>query len=277
MRVKIMYYLNYESLDFSSDFMFGRIVSTDMNICKAILEMTLQKKILTIRLAQTQKTIDLRYDAKSIRLDVYAEGTDAVYDVEMQVANPRNLPQRSRYYQGAMDLNLIQRGGEYGQLRPSYVIFICRFDPFGAGLYQYSFENTCREARGILLGDGAYKIFLNTKGSAGQVSSQLKELLCYIERREFPASPQGQVLIRQIEAALAAARNNRDWRKDYMTLEMLKNECRAEGRAEGRNEFLRQLVSKKLAKGESAAQIAGEVEETLEAVQEIIDDLKRRG
>ena len=40
-------------------------------------------------------------------------------------------------------------------------------------------------------------------------------------------------LVNDLALALADARSRDEWRNDYMSIEMLKNECRAEGRAEG--------------------------------------------
>ena len=50
-------------------------------------------------------------------------------------------------------------------MRPSYVIFICTFDPFGKSLYRYSFRNVCREDGTLELRDEAYKLFF-TEGHA---------------------------------------------------------------------------------------------------------------
>ena len=46
----------------------------------------------------------------------------------MQVSQKSNFPKRMRYYQGMIDLNLIERGADYNVLRKSYIIFICPFD-----------------------------------------------------------------------------------------------------------------------------------------------------
>lgn len=64
---------------------------------------------------------------------------------EMQVSQKSNFPKRIRYYQGMIDLNLIERGADYNDLRKSYIIFICPFDVFEKGLHKYTFENQCME------------------------------------------------------------------------------------------------------------------------------------
>ncbi|MFI3202350.1 MAG: Rpn family recombination-promoting nuclease/putative transposase [Eubacteriales bacterium] len=78
-----------------------------------------------------QKTIKPLYKGKGIRLDVYvADEEHTVYNIEMQTYDAKELPQRTRYYQGIMDMESLQQGSEYEKLNQSYIIFICTFDLF---------------------------------------------------------------------------------------------------------------------------------------------------
>lgn len=56
---------------------------------------------------------DITSDGKSMRLDVYVKDGDGVtvtvYDLEIQTTSQDDLPQRLRYYQGMIDLNLIEK------------------------------------------------------------------------------------------------------------------------------------------------------------------------
>ena len=80
------------------------------------------------------------------RLDVYVEDeAGTVYDVEIQTEAKKGLPKRTRYYQGVIDLHILEKGEDYTALRKSFVIFICTYDPFGKDRYIYTFENRCRE------------------------------------------------------------------------------------------------------------------------------------
>ncbi len=38
------------------------------------------------------------------------------------------------YYQGMIDLNILEKGEDYRNLKKSYVIFICTFDQYGKGV-----------------------------------------------------------------------------------------------------------------------------------------------
>ena len=103
-------YKRIEELEIWDDFMFGAVMS-NKELCKHLLEIILQKKIKDIRYTELQKAINLQYDAKSIRLDVYVEDdTESVYNIEIQTTNEKNLPKRSRYYQGMIDLNVLDKG-----------------------------------------------------------------------------------------------------------------------------------------------------------------------
>ena len=62
----------YEELGFTNDFMFSRIMQ-DKKICKPFLEMILGIKIDHIEYLESQKTIDLKVDAKSVRLDIFVD------------------------------------------------------------------------------------------------------------------------------------------------------------------------------------------------------------
>lgn len=62
----------------------------------------------------------------------------------------------------------------------------------------------------------------------GIVSSELRELLEYIDSSRIPEGSSNP-LIKELDDALVKARSNEEWRHDFMTLELLKRECREEG------------------------------------------------
>lgn len=162
-----MNHKKFEDLELKDDFIFGKVMS-QKELCKETLEILLGITIDDIQYFDTQKSIDITYEGKSIRLDFYVtDNKDTVYDAEMQqesnTSTKKELPKRSRYYQGIIDLNLIEKGIPYSKLNQSFVIFICTYDPFNKGLYRYTFQNTCQEDTNIFLGDETTKIFLILK------------------------------------------------------------------------------------------------------------------
>lgn len=265
---------DYQTLGLSNDFMFGRIMQNE-KLCKPFLEQILGIKIHHIKYIEHQKTIDEKIDSRGIRMDIYVDDGRTVYNCEMQTVMNRNLPRRSRYYQSQIDVNLLAKGEDYWNLKKSFVIFICTFDPFGEDAYVYTFENMCREYSSLALQDDAVKVFLNTKGRKGIVSSELRELLEYIDSSRIPEGSSNP-LIKELDDALVKARSNEEWRHDFMTLELLKRECREEGREEGleagRAEKTRQVVINMLKNGIDEAVIANIAEITIYDVQKIKEE-----
>jgi len=96
-----------------------------------------------------------------------------IYYTEMQKNNTYNLSKRSRYYQALMDVSLLEPGSvDFNRLNDTCFILIAPFDIFGRGLYRYTFEGVCRECPDLKLGDGALRIFINTKGKNREDFSQ---------------------------------------------------------------------------------------------------------
>lgn len=96
----------------------------------------------------------------------------------MQKDNTGNLIRRSRYYQAQLDVSLLEPGSiDFNLLNDSCFIMIAPFDIFGRGLYRYTFEGTCRECPDLKIGDGAVRVFINTKGSNWKDFSCNMELL----------------------------------------------------------------------------------------------------
>lgn len=169
---------NWEELGISNDFLFGKIMQ-DQELCRELIQIILPDlKISHITYPEQQKSITPGIDAHGVRLDVYvADNRDTVYDIEMQVCDTKELPRRSRYYQGMIDLQLIDRGQHYKRLNQSYIIFICLFDLYGQGRHIYTFENICKEDNRLSMGDGTVKIFLNTQGTLDDADRRLKAFL----------------------------------------------------------------------------------------------------
>ena len=153
----------WERLSIQDNFIFQRVMQ-NVKLCKWLLERILKVKIREIRYSDTEKSIGIRLDSKAVRLDVYVEDEiGTVYNIEMQTTKGRDgeLPRRTRYYQGMIDMDLLGKGVYYDDLRQSYIIFICTFDLFGLDERIYTFCNRCMEQPEFELGDGTTKIFLN--------------------------------------------------------------------------------------------------------------------
>lgn len=223
----------YDELKFTDDFLFCRILSSNLELCKKLLEIILNKQIKSVALATAQKSEQMLVDGKGIRLDVYVEGENEVYNIEMQTSNNPNLAKRARYYQGMNDVYMLQRAANYKQLKPTYIIFICMFDMFDRGLPIYTFSNKCLECPGLELGDEAYKIFVNPFGRTDGMTDALKKFLNFLINGEAEDS-----FTKDLKENVEKAKCSEEWRSEFMTLAMKLDEEREVGRAEGRAEGL---------------------------------------
>ena len=228
---------DFEELQIKDDFMFG-IVMREPLFCKQFLERVLGVKISRINYPDYQKTIDLKADAKGIRLDIYVWDEEGnIYDIDMQASEKKNIPKRIRYYQGMVDLNILKKGEDYKKLKRSFIIFVCTFDVFKEGRHIYTFENRCLQNPGLVLGDDTVKIILNTKGTMDDVTPELKRLLDYIDNNE----PEDEYT-RELEKEVESVKKNEKWRLNYMTLQMRYQEIYEEGKEEGRKEAVSEYI-----------------------------------
>lgn len=226
----------FQELDLSNSFLFSAALE-DEETCQLVLEIILGCKVPKVKV-HAEHSILVNSEFKSVRLDIYASDEMQVnYNLEAQNENEGNLAKRSRFYQAEMDVSSLKPGEDYHNLKPSYVIFICSFDPFGEELYRYTFEERCLE-RDIALGDGAKKIFLSTKGkNEDEVPKELVHFLKYIEEStsEYVSTITDESIIRLHEKVMELKK----WRKleaRYMTVEewanIRANKERKERRAE---------------------------------------------
>ena len=62
----------------------------------------------------------------------------------------------------------------------------------------------------ILLQDETYKIFINTKGTKGNVSDDFKDLMDYFNNSEVVKNSKNP-LVHSIDSTVKTARNNKEW------------------------------------------------------------------
>ncbi len=81
--------------------------------------------------------------------------------------------------------------------------------------------------------------------------------------------------IRKLQESIREVKSSREMGARYMTFEEYLKEEREEAREEGAKNKLISQAKKKLAKGQSVEQIADALEETVETIQEIMDELSK--
>ena len=126
-------------------------------------------------------------------------------------------------------------------------------------------------------GDGAVRIFLNTRGTDREgISGELVELLEYIEHtneKRRVKSPRIEKLKNNVEkikqSGEVSVRYMQAWEEKIYDRMEGREEGIAIGR-DGRQEMLISLIRKKLAKGKTPEEIAEELEESPETIEGLI-------
>ncbi len=131
-------------LPFTDDRIFMNVMRSP-KICRALLELILpNEEIGAIRLKksdnplidnseidegavenfehrETQKTLKLEADAHGVRFNAFVASSKLWADIEMQTDNDSKIDKRARYYHANMDLDFLEQGQSYENLKPSYV------------------------------------------------------------------------------------------------------------------------------------------------------------
>lgn len=173
----------FKDLNLLDRFLFAEAMEDQQNM-ELLLDIILNQETHLKQPTQTEKELRRTNENRQVRLDVYTvDEKDVIYDAEPQKTNTKNLPKRSRLYQGLIDSNLLPPGSvDFNALNMVVIILITPFDIFGHELYKYTFHMKCEEIPELQLDDGATRIFLNTHGKHPElVSEELIELLKYIE------------------------------------------------------------------------------------------------
>ena len=232
---------NRRDIPLENDAMFAEVMRRK-DLCIGLLETIFEgRRIRDIVYEdglspEAQKYIAFNPGNKSIRLDVYFEDGDTVYDIEIQKADKGNLPKRTRMYSSMMDANMLDKGLEYEELKDSYVIFICMFDPFEKGLARYTFRSICEEAEGLPLGDGRCIMFLNTKGSIGELGKDMDAFFEYLNGEVASigtGKDSGSEFVEMVDNYVLDINGDEDWRQGYMKYELNLIEKYKEGMASG--------------------------------------------
>ena len=145
---------------------------------------------------------------------MYVRGSDRVIDCEMQASRAPSIGRRMRYYQGALDASVLPKGGKYRDLPESYIVFLCRQDPFRRGIPRYSMEPACREDPTVKIESDMRWLVLNASAFEREQDPALRSLLCYIEDGTVDESDE---LVRAIDAKVDALNESDEVREMVWT------------------------------------------------------------
>ena len=259
-----------KDLNLMDKFLFDEAMEDKDNM-KTLLDIVLGQDTHLKYPPQTEKEFRNSKENRQIRLDVYAiDEDDVVYDTEPQKQNTKNLPKRSRLYQGLIDSNLLPPGSiDFNALNTVIIIMIMPFDLFGYELYQYTFRMKCEEISELELEDGATRIFLNSHGKHPEfVNPELIELLEYMEKStDTVAKKCESKRIHQMHERITKLKSSKEMEIKYMQKWEEKEIERQEPYAEG------ERVGEKRGRTEGETRINKLTKYLLE--QERTEDLKK--
>ena len=234
----------YENISFTNNFAFCKVMQNE-EICREVIETLLHIKVGRLEYKSFEKDLKLEIDKRGIRLDVYIADSDRVFDLEMQTTDKKNLGCRMRYYQSLIDAELLDKGANFNDLKESNIIFFCTFDPFRKGLPQYTFCNSCEELPDLKLDDKCKKIAYNVNAFEKVDDEKIRKLLEFISTGKSETT-----LTNKICKELKRVQGNEEWRAEYMTWEMLKQDTYDSGFSAGEERGRNEGISLGITQGE---------------------------
>ena len=237
---------SFDDLDITDPIMFG-LVFSNKHIAQPFIEHLLGIKIEHLESPNPEAVLSYDAEHKGVRYDVYARETNEhgetvrSFDLEMQMVDTKELPQRARYYQSICDGVALSKGDFYTNLREQYIIFLCPMDIFGHGFPVYHFENRAREDANITLNDLTFKNFYIFRKYEEFDDPVVKAYMKYFATKDAD-SRETETINDQVSYYKADTLI----RNKYMTYEFDLHESKEEGRAEGRAEGKAEEAAKAL-------------------------------
>lgn len=223
----------FDELDITDPIMFG-LVFSNKDIAQPFIEHLLDIKIDHLETPTPEAVLSFDANHKSVRYDVFARETNEngetirVFDIEMQMMDTKELPQRARYYQSVCDGVALAKGDFYTSLKPQYILFLCPMDIFKGGLPAYHFENRAKENTNITLNDLTFKNFYIFSKYEKFADPVVKAYMKYFATRNADSNE-----TETIKNKVSFFKTDTFTRSKYMTYEYDLHEREEKGKAEG--------------------------------------------
>ena len=137
---------------------------------------------------------------------------------------------------------------------PTFIIFICIFDFFENGNYVYTFKKRCLEDLELELPDKATTMILNTKGTHGDISKDIKSFYDYVNNHIVTTD-----FTKQIDDEISYLKLDTKVRREFMLMEARLLDERREGIAEGEANANIATAKRMLAKGCYSLEVIAEL------------------
>lgn len=188
----------------------------------------------------------------SVRLDVYVKDSDKIFDIEIQTGNYEDLILRSRYYLSASDVATTKRRTKYRELKETFIIFICKDDPFGKGCSRYTKISQFEETDNIPYDDKTHNVFYNCSGWQNEQNKDVRDVLKFIYGLKSDSD-----FIQKMEFAVDDAKANSILKDEYMYFEDILEDEKEEARAAGMKIGLAEGKAEGIQQGRAEGHTAG--------------------
>ena len=227
-----------DQLTFTDNGIFQAVLHNP-DVCAEIVERLLHVSIEKVEYPELEKQIAPFYTTKGVRLDVYLKDKNKIIDVEMQSYSMDSLGKRTRYYQSMIDMDSLMKGEDYTELKDSYILFICKDDPFKNscgkhyGLPCYSFKNICCENSNVELNDNSCKVIYNASAYKEAKDERIRDFLKFVCTNE----PGKDDFTTRLSSLVEEIKENEQFRSDYAAMNLhdrdITRAAKREGIAEG--------------------------------------------
>ena len=255
----------WDELTIADNFIFCKVMENE-RICMGVLETLLGISVGHIEYLKTENSLENFYDSRGIRLDVYVKDADRIFNIEMQTGNYDDMLLRARYYLSSSDVATTKRRTKFKDIRETYILFICKDDPFGEGIPRYTKISKFLETDRISYDDKSRNVFYNCSAWEKESNPEVRGVLKFI----YGLKPDSGLAIEMDEAA-SLAKQKSDLEDEYMyfsdILEDEKEEAREIGLAEGRAKGLKEGLAEGRAKGFAEGRMEGHAEGHAEGLE----------
>ena len=198
---------------------------------------------------------------------LYLKDSDKVFDIELQNAIDEELPLRTRFYQSMLDCDNLLKGQDYSELPSSFVIFICKFDPFNLGLPIYTFQNHCDENYDLVLSDKSIKKIFNATSFKIEKDLEISAFLQYICNQK-PVDDFTEKLSSIVEKIKKHEVN----RKEYQSMNLHDRDNFRRGLKEGIEQGISQGISQGIAQGLQQGISQGAQQKAIETAKNMLKE-----
>lgn len=242
----------------TSDVFFSKAME-DLKACQEVIQILTRQK-LEVKAVKTQYSIR-NLENRSVVLDVLAEDQDGrLVKVEMHPREDEDHVRRVRYHLSSIDMSVLEKGTEFGEIPDTYLIYITEKDFIGTGMGINEVDRVIRQD-GHILDNGVHELYVNLSGKTDR--KEQRELLDYMKNTDSRYETNTFPHLTEKVRMLKEKKEGIDIMCDIMERE------RIEGRTEGETIKLISLVRKKAMKNVAAEVCADMLEENPELIRKI--------